>query len=242
MRTVVDGRAAEGGDVALALAARLGHFTALQVRGRRTRGLELHLARLEEATFQLYGTRLDRGRVLASLSLAVDEQDASVRIHVVDDHVIVTTGAPVDADKSPKALKSMKFQRFLPEVKHGGGFPQAHLARQARGHGADEVLLLTDDGLISEGSVTNLGCFDGERLIWPDAPMLEGITMLLLSQAAPHVRRKLTPEDLPHFPAVFLCNSWGVSPVGSVDGRPVDSAAFDRIVKLYDAVPWDDLP
>ncbi|MFI6481884.1 aminotransferase class IV [Nonomuraea sp. NPDC050663] len=241
MTSVVDGRPAEGGDVGLALAARMGHFTALQVRGGRAKGLDLHLARLERATTELYGTRLDTRLVLDSLRLAVTGEDASVRVHVVDDHVIVTTGAPVDADKSPKALKSVNFQRFLPDVKHGGGFPQAHLARQARLDGFDEVLLTTPDGHVIEGAVTNLGCFDGERLVWPDAPMLEGITMRLLNRKTPHVRRALKPRDLRHFPEVFVCNSWGVSPVGRVDDLPMPSRAGEAM-RLYDEVPWEEIP
>ena len=35
-----------------------GHFTAMQVRGGRTRGLDLHLARLEAAHRDVYGRAL----------------------------------------------------------------------------------------------------------------------------------------------------------------------------------------
>ena len=36
-----------------------GHFTAMQVRGGRVRGLDLHLARLDQATDELFGISLD---------------------------------------------------------------------------------------------------------------------------------------------------------------------------------------
>jgi hypothetical protein len=38
-------------------ASAYGHFTAMQVRGRRTRGLALHLRRLEAATKELFEVR-----------------------------------------------------------------------------------------------------------------------------------------------------------------------------------------
>ncbi|WP_084958508.1 aminotransferase class IV [Thermoactinospora rubra] len=243
---VVDGRPARGSDIGLALAARAGHFTAMQVRGGRVRGLAEHLRRLERATRELFGLQPDRDLVLASLRAAVSEAaDASVRVHVARTdalHVIVDAGPPVDAPASPRRLKTVAYQRFLPHVKHGGGFPQAHLARLAQAEGFDDVLLIGADGLISETSIANLGCFDGERIVWPDAPMLEGITMRLLSRG-PHGRRPLRVADLPAFPAVFVCNSWGVSPVGGVDELELktDEAAYARVVSRYEDTPWDPI-
>ncbi|MEV0588306.1 aminotransferase class IV [Nonomuraea sp. NPDC050310] len=242
-RAVVDGRPATGADLGLALAARAGHFTAMQVRGGRVRGLDLHLQRLARATEELYGEPLDHDVVLASLR-ALAPHDASVRVHVVRTgalHVLAVADAPVEAPASPRRLKTVPFARFLPHVKHGGGFPQAHLARQAARDGFDEVLLTDAGGRISEGAVTNLGCLDGERLVWPDAPMLPGITMLLLSRACPHERRALRVPDLQHFDAVFVCNSWGVSPVGAVDGLELPQEAFAQVRARFDALPWDPL-
>ena len=45
---------------------------------------------------------------------------------------------------------------------------------------AMDALFVTADGAISEGSIWNIGFFDGERIVWPRAPMLRGISMQLL--------------------------------------------------------------
>src|SRR5438477_13100818 len=44
--------------------------------------------------------------------------------------------------------------------------------------GAEE--LTADAATISEGGITNVGCWDGTSLVWPDAPHLAGSTMQLL--------------------------------------------------------------
>ncbi|WP_327085264.1 aminotransferase class IV [Nonomuraea sp. NBC_01738] len=253
VRAVVDGRPAGGADVALALAARAGHFTALQVRGRAARGLDLHLARLTGATAELYGERLDPALVLNCLDLVLgdDLRDASVRLHVVLTdtlHVLAVTGAPVEPATGPLALRSVPFQRFLPHIKHGGGFPQAHLARRAAAEGFDEVLLTAGDGVIAEGGITNLGALSGGTVVWPEAPMLHGVTMALLERAleaagVPQERRVMKAADLAGFDAVFVANSHGVAPAGRIDdvrlatGHP----SMGRLRALFDAVPWDPI-
>jgi hypothetical protein len=40
-----------------------GHFTAMQIRGGRTRGLALHLHRLESANHEMFGVGFDRDHV-----------------------------------------------------------------------------------------------------------------------------------------------------------------------------------
>ena len=56
-RLEIDGRQVSA-EVAVSIASGFGHFTAMQVRGRRTRGLTLHLARLEAANRELFGGML----------------------------------------------------------------------------------------------------------------------------------------------------------------------------------------
>ncbi|WP_157245198.1 aminotransferase class IV [Nonomuraea typhae] len=253
-RAIVDGRPATGADLGLALAARGGHFTAMQVRGHAVRGLELHLERLEQATRELFGQRLDRALVLDGIAAALggDPDDASVRVNVtLTDrvHVIVSTGAPVDAPTTPRRLMTVAYRRFLPHIKHGGGFPSIHLGRRAAAEGFDDALLVAEDGTISEGTITNLGCFDGERVVWPKAPMLTGITLRLLRRelaraGIPQETRPLKAGDLAGFRAVFLANSWGISPVGEVDGAavPYSPEVLSRILTVYEATPWDPIP
>ncbi len=60
-----------------------GHFTAMQLRNGRVRGLDLHLNRLDAATRELFGTSLDAGRIRSLISHALaGDRDASVRVIV----------------------------------------------------------------------------------------------------------------------------------------------------------------
>ncbi|GAA3589488.1 aminotransferase class IV family protein [Nonomuraea rosea] len=247
-RAAVEGRLLDD-DARLTLNARYGHFTAMQVRDRRVRGLGLHLERLEAANRELFGAELDRAAVLASIRavLGGDLRDASVRVYVTEadrPRVMATAAPPKEAPAGPLGVTPVVYQRYLAHVKQASGFQQAHIGRQAARAGFGEALLTTADGLISEGAITNLGAFDGDRLIWPDAPMLHGITMRLLERMdVPQERRPLRAADLPHLGQVFLCNSWGLMPVGRVDDVALrqDEKAMTRLREHYDGVAWDPL-
>lgn len=247
-RTTLDGRLV-GAEARLLLEARYGHFTAMQVRDRRVRGLGLHLDRLDAASRELFGGGIDRAAVLASVRtvLGGDVRDASVRVYVLDGdppHVVASSGPPHAPLAGPLSVRSVVYQRYLPHIKQAGGFQQAHINRAAARDGFGEALLTTGDGLISEGSITNLGGFADGRLVWPDAPMLRGITMRLLERMdVPQVRRPLKVADLTGFDLVFLCNSWGVMTVGQVDGLPLrhDDGLARRLLDHYEAIPGDPL-
>ena len=80
----INGRAATAGELrALALGG-YGHFTAMQLRGGRTRGLQLHLDRLNAASKEMFGTALEGSRVrdLIRHALGARVRDASVRVIV----------------------------------------------------------------------------------------------------------------------------------------------------------------
>jgi branched-subunit amino acid aminotransferase/4-amino-4-deoxychorismate lyase len=247
-RAAIEGRLVDA-DARLALSARYGHFTAMQVRDRRVRGLGLHFERLESANRELFGVELDRAAVLGSIRtvLGDDLRDAGVRVYVVEagrPRVLATAAPPTQAPSSPRSVTPVVYQRYLAHIKQASGFQQAHIGRQVARAGFDEALLTTEDGLISEGAITNLGGFDGDRLIWPDAPMLRGITMRLLERMdVPQERRPLRVADLPHLGQVFLCNSRGVMPVGRVDGVTLrqDDKLVARLHEHYNGIAGDPL-
>jgi len=58
VRIEVNGHDADAAAVSLLEHEGWGHFTAMQVRGGRTRGLGLHFARLEAAHREIYGRAL----------------------------------------------------------------------------------------------------------------------------------------------------------------------------------------
>jgi hypothetical protein len=83
VRVEVSGTAAAAARVQHLALVSYGRFTAMQVRDGRTRGLGLHLARLDAATRELFGTGLDGDLVRSRIRHALaSDRDASVRVIV----------------------------------------------------------------------------------------------------------------------------------------------------------------
>jgi branched-subunit amino acid aminotransferase/4-amino-4-deoxychorismate lyase len=247
VRIEIEGQEATAAMLAGPASMAFGHFTAMQVRGGRTRGLHLHLRRLADATSEVFGDDLDVDRVrnLARQALG-DVGDASLRVYVYDTDsgpsVMVTVRPPGEGPSAPQRLKSVRHQRPFAHIKHLGGFAQTHLGRLARREGYDDVVLIADGGSISESAVHNIGFFDGAGfVVWPDAPMLSGITMQLLEAALPTRRTRVRVADTGSYSGAFLCNSRGIVAVASIDDieLPVDPAHLQELVGAYDAVHWD---
>jgi prepilin-type processing-associated H-X9-DG protein len=253
IRIEVDGRLATADQLRHPALVNYGHFTAMQVRGGRTRGLVLHLDRLAAATCDLFDTELDSDRVRSHIRHALGEvADASVRVIVFgpDDadrpYVMVTVRPPGSASDLPRSLKSVPYQRPVPHIKHTGGFGQIYYGRLARQHGFDDALLTGADGVISEAAICNVAFYDGHTLVWPDAPFLPGITMQLLRARLPHagLADRLAPvrlADVASFAGVLVTNSHGVGPVTRIDDTaiPVDARLTTDIIDIYESVPWD---
>jgi|SRR5919197_876053 branched-subunit amino acid aminotransferase/4-amino-4-deoxychorismate lyase len=256
MRIEIDGRTATAEQLAFPALVNYGHFTAMQVRDSRVRGLDLHLARLDAATRELFGTGLDAGLVRHRIRHTLDgTPDASVQVRVfqpADISIMVVVRDPVDMPSEPQRLKSVAYQRPVAHIKHVGGFGQAYFGKRAEQEGFDDALLTGPGGVISEGGITNIGFFasgaadhdgdhDGEIVVWPDAPSLAGITMQLLQRVlgTASTLRRVTLPDVPAYSGGFVCNSWGVAPVGRIDDMelPVDADRTAELVKLYEAVP-----
>lgn len=225
-----------------------GHFTAMQVRGGRVRGRDLHLARLDAATRELFGAGLDGERVRELLRHALgDVSDASVRVYVHwpagEKHarVMVTVRPPQTKPDRPHGLMSVPYARPLPHIKHLGGFAQTHFLREAGRAGFDEALLTAPGGLVTEGAITNIAFWDGTSVVWPQAPSLLGITMALLEPRLPSVRRPVALADLPSYASAFLTNSQGIAPVDRIDDVrfTVDPELMGRVKAAYEAVEWD---
>jgi branched-subunit amino acid aminotransferase/4-amino-4-deoxychorismate lyase len=227
-----------------------GHFTAMQVRDGCVRGLELHLTRLDAATLELFGTGLDGGQVRDYIrhALGADGSGASVRVIVQqpDAHEppwVTVTVRPPAVPFPDITLMSVPYQRSVAHIKHTGDFGQGYYGRLATRNGFYEALLTGPDGLISEGSMTNIGFFDGTAVVWPAAPMLRGITMQLLAArlAPPQRHAPVRLADLDEFTSVFVTNSHGVAAVLRIDDRevPADAQFMKYLTECYESAPWD---
>jgi branched-subunit amino acid aminotransferase/4-amino-4-deoxychorismate lyase len=226
-----------------------GHFTAMQVRGGRARGLDLHLARLEAAHHDVYGRALDGQEVRARIRHALGGRlDASVRVYGYWAGLIVTVRDPQDTPRRPHSMTALQFQRPLARLKHVGSWGQGRFSEMALAAGFDEGLLVDETGRISEGSITNVGFWRDGIVIWPDAPKLLGITMLILRRqlTAAGVGQAEEPvrvQDLAGYDGMILCNSRGWAPVGRVDDVKIaqDEAFTNVIAAAIDGCPWDEI-
>lgn len=233
MRVTCNGQPAQVEDLLPAL-VNYGHFTSLQVRGGAVQGLDLHLARLSQSTRELFGSELDAAQVQGWMAQALQQaalSDASLRVTVysrrfdfrnplatVPVDVLVAVSAPV-ALVAPKRVRSVVWQRELPQIKHVGTFGLFAERRAAMAEGFDDVLFATADGDVSEGSTWNLAIHDGERLLWPQASALRGTAEALLKQHWPGAQatQPLRLADLIGMNAAFACNASGLWALEAID-------------------------
>lgn len=253
VRIEIDGAAPTPEQLAAAALDDYGHFTTMQVRSRRVRGLSLHLARLTAAHTEMFDCELDGDLVLRHIRHAMaaeDVSDATVRVLVrhIDDrpNLMVTIRPPGGIPVSPWRLRSVPYQRPAAHLKHLGDFGQSYFQRQVKRDGFDEALLTGPGGVIAEGSITNVGFFDGTSITWPDAPVLAGITMQLLQQrlgdfGLDYRRAPVHLADVPGYDAALVTNARGIAPVGTIDEHaiPVNIGLMAKLDKAYDSVTWD---
>jgi branched-subunit amino acid aminotransferase/4-amino-4-deoxychorismate lyase len=253
-RIEVNGGPATADQLAYPAIVNYGHFTAMQVRDGATRGLGLHMSRLDSATRELFGTSLDGSLVRGHVrhALGADMLDASVRVSVFQPQdgerpsVMVVVRPPGDAPSAPQRLTAVQYERPAAHLKHAGMFGQIWHGRAAESAGFDDALLTGPGGVIAEGAIANIGFFNGQAVLWPDSPVLEGITMQLVAGAlarrgTPSRRGTVRIADLSSFRAVFVTNSLGVAAVGQVDDQVLtaDPDFIRDLAEAYDSVPWD---
>ncbi|MED0967016.1 aminotransferase class IV [Bacillus paramycoides] len=122
-------------------------------------------------------------------------------------------------------LQITEFERDIPQVKNVESFGQIYRDRIARMNGFDDVLFLDSLGRISEGSIWNIGFFDGDRIIWPKAEILPGIAMQLIQAGLEKYNIKtvtceINPKDLLELKSASITNSSiGSQAVSSMERR-----------------------
>ncbi|MFD3567654.1 aminotransferase class IV [Streptomyces sp. NPDC058667] len=244
----IDGVPAADPALLAGLMTGFGHFTAMQVRGGRVKGLGLHLARLDRSTRELFGRDLDGRRIrdlVTGALAAAGVRDASVRVYVYPDVRVAVTVAPPapDGPAAPQRLRTVAYWRPAPHIKHLGGFGQSYHREAAVRDGYDEAALTSPCGEIAEGAVTNIAFWDGTSLVWPSAPCLEGITMALLGTRLESVRRPVTLAGLSGYRAALVTNSRSIAAVTSIDEvtYAVDEELMGRVYSAYDSVESEEL-
>lgn len=258
----VNGRAPDLAQTHRLAGVNYGHFTSMQVRDRGVRGLALHFARLADGNEEFFGWRpgLDdehrlRGLILRALG---DEKDASVRVSYVPGadrwgppDVVVQVGDPAsDEPAAPLRVRiDPDFRREWPEQKHAATMGLIRAQRLAVAAGYDDALSVGADGLVREGSVWNVAFFNGDQVVWPQAPMLKGVTMVLLQvamtmQGVPWTMRPVPISELLDFTAAVAVNSRTVrQEIASIDDiiYPAGDKLAELMAETWSSVPFDAL-
>ncbi|MFI8851142.1 aminotransferase class IV family protein [Streptomyces sp. NPDC053499] len=256
----LDGRPATAEELAPLAFAGYAHFTAVQVRDGRMRGLDLHLARLRSASVELFGRALPDDRVRSHLRTALEGGPADVSLTATvystageftaaGDQaglsLLVRTGPPASGPAGPLALGTVAYERPLATVKHVGEVAKTYYLRQAVGEGFDDAAFVDGRGRLSEGTIWNLAFWDGETVLWPRAGMLGGTMMGVVRRqltrlGVPQRDREITLADLSALAGAAVLNSWtpGVA-VHRIGPEPVPPApAFlDLLHRAHRAEP-----
>jgi branched-subunit amino acid aminotransferase/4-amino-4-deoxychorismate lyase len=93
--------------------------------------------------------------------------------------LLASTAPPSSLPVPPLRVCSTVFSRPLPQIKHIDTFPLFHARREALRAGFDDVLFV-DAEAASASSTWNLGLWDGQRVVLPEAQALRGTAEALL--------------------------------------------------------------
>lgn len=234
-----------------------GHFTSMRVDDKHIRGLRHHLVRLVRDCRTLFDAELDPDEVRAYVRDAVNQVDEAslvVRVTAFDPDlelghpagpthpkILITTRPVGPLNPSPFRVQTVTFTRDLPLSKHVGLLSCIWHRRAAQSQGFDDALFVDSASFISEGATWNIGFHDGDRIVWPSADVLPGVTMQLLQQVHDQsVSMPVNLRDVPNMRAAFAANtSIGVRPIAAIDGLtlPTDGEELQTLKKEYLEIP-----
>ncbi|MFJ3956752.1 aminotransferase class IV [Arthrobacter sp. NPDC090010] len=257
----LNGRTATPADLAPLAFASHAHFTAMQIRDQTVKGLDLHLARLRQASEVLFGTRISEDRIRRYLRRALERtmsDDASLNCQLFVRarpygaapaasaiEVLIKITDPTTAPKGPLTLDVVQHERFLPSIKHVGEVAKTLFLEQARADGFDDALFEDRFGRLSEATIWNIAFWDGHSVIWPEAAKLPGVTMLILQRrlnalGVPQQTREIRRTDVGKHLSGALMNSWTPSvPVSHIAGQSLrrDPLFYEVLQTAYAAEP-----
>jgi branched-subunit amino acid aminotransferase/4-amino-4-deoxychorismate lyase len=224
----------------------------MQVRDGRVRGLDLHLARLRSASTEFYGRALPDDRVRTYLRAAIKDGPGDLSLTITffprsgeftapgieeEPAALVRTSPATDGPSGPLRLAAVEHERPLPTIKHVGEATKTHYLREAARQGFDDAAFVDRHGRLSEATIWNLAFWDGKSVIWPDAAMLPGVTMGIVSRqleqlGIPQRREVVTLDSLHRFSGAAVMNSWtpGVSVTGIASVSLPEAPAFLQLL------------
>lgn len=240
-----------------------GAYTSFRVEAGGVRGLDRHLARLSSNSDELFGQAPEHERLRSLMRAALgDTRDAWLRISVFSPEIwarqpsgraqpkVMTMVSP----PPPPLAQSVRVQvqtygRDAAHIKHTATFPLIRARRLARDAGFDDALFADADGVVSEGSLWNIGFLKGDTVIWPQAPMLPGVAQGLIQTGLDGVdmdqrHQPVRVSDLGGFDGAFLCNSatpaCAITAIDAVEFE-ADPDRLERIARAWASAPLEPI-
>lgn len=255
-KTMIDGHDASVGELAPLAFAGFAHFTAMQVRDGRVRGLDLHLDRLRSASEAMFGQAHSDEQILEFLRAAIEEGPSALTLMATvfsrtgeftpagasnDPAILVRTAPASNGPAGPLRLDTVEHERPLPTIKHVGEATKTYFLRKAVEKGFDDAVYVNPHGQISEATIWNMAFWDGQTVIWPRADILSGITMQIVQRQLTGLnisqrQEYLTLESIQQLAGGAVMNSWTpcvpVCTIGSVP-LPVSDNLAELLHRSY---------
>ncbi|MFN3667953.1 MAG: aminotransferase class IV [Brevundimonas sp.] len=255
----VDGAPATPDDLAHVALVNYGAYTSFRVEPGGVRGLDLHLARLETEAVELFGEPVGETRLRDLMRAAGAGREACwMRVTLFSPEisprqpewqgrpkVMIGVSPPPTPLAAVVRLQVQRYAREAPHLKHLATFSLIRARRGARAAGFDDALFVDAEGLISEGSSWNIGFVRGEHIVWPRAPMLEGVAQDLVRRGLDGVgltgaTAEVGVGDLAGFDGAFICNSaTPACPVSAIGEQALatDPGMIDRLRMAWASNP-----
>ncbi|WP_426017771.1 aminotransferase class IV [Brevundimonas sp. DWR2-3-1b1] len=259
MDILIDGHPASPEDLAHQALVNYGAYTSFRVENGAVRGLDLHLARLDQAAVELFCESPGETEFRRLMALAVAGRDACwLRVSLFSPEighrnpsfvgrlkVMTVVSPPPPPLASSVRVTAVSYEREAPHLKHLATFGLIRVRRAARGAGFDDALFVDGQGRVSEGTLWNVGFVLGDRIVWPQAPMLAGVTQAVIQRGLAEAglasdNRPVSISEIGSFDAAFLCNSaTPVCPITAIDDVAFanDPALLARIEAAWSAQP-----
>lgn len=259
----IDGRPASLDDLSHQARVNYGAYTSFAVEGGGVRGLGLHMERLDDESMALFGQPVRTERVRGYVRDALGTKaDAWVRVSLFSTEigprtpdwvgvpkVMVGVFEPVAPVAETVRLQPQTYGREVSHLKHSATFGLIRARRLARQAGFDDALFVDGDGRVTEGSLWNIGFLSGDTVVWPEAPMLDGVAQRLIRRGLDAVglgeRTEIVRmDDLERFDGAFICNSaTPACAVTAIGERTfvVDEGRIERVAAAWRAAPLEPI-
>ncbi len=192
------------------------------------------LKQLKEATLELIkANKVDECYIRPIVFCGYGKMDLDISGSAINVAIALWPWTPLFGDwKSSISIKISKYRRLSREsvpidAKASGFYVNSSVALQdAKKHGADEALLLDEDGYVAEGPGENIFIVKNSKIYTPSlGAILPGITRNSIIRIAEDMRisvveKKITVKELEKADeAFFTGTAVEVCPIGKIDGK-----------------------